>query len=360
MDGSDLVLSIEGAVQFYVCEKLNEVARKHGADGGSVVVVNPETGAIMSMCSYPNYNPNKYSEVEDIDVYNNPAVFDTYEPGSVFKTMTMAAALNEEAVSPYTTYEDKGKIMIEGWDKAIKNSDFSTHGPHGVVDMNYVLEYSLNTGSIFAMKKTGPQVFADYVKKFGFGEQTGIELEGEGTGHISNIEKGYVAPIYAATASYGQGITATPLQVTMAYAALANDGILMKPYIVKEVRHSDGSVDKTNPVQVRRVVSEEVSNLISGMLVNVVQGGHAKEAGVKGYYVGGKTGTAQVASEKGGYGSKTIHTFVGYAPIEDSKFVMLVKLDDPKDVQYSASSAAPLFGDLAEFMLNYYQVPKTR
>ena len=317
LDGSDLVLTLDRAVQFQVCEKLNQAARRHGADGGSVVVINPKTGAIMAMCSWPNFNPNNYSAVDDIKVFNNPVVFDEYEPGSVFKTITMAVALNENKISPRTTYVDKGKITIA--DHEIKNSDFSTHGPHGKVDMNHVLEYSLNTGAIFAMERAGPKVFADYVQKFGFGSETGIELEAEADGNINNLTGEKIRKIYAATASFGQGMTATPLQMAMSYAAIANNGILMKPYLVKEIIHPSGVSESTKPVQVRKIISEEASTLLSGMLVNVVEGGHAKLASVPGYYVGGKTGTAEVASAQGGYGSKTIHTFVGFAPVEEPK-----------------------------------------
>lgn len=356
--GSDMVLTIDRSVQFYVCRKLKEAVSDHGAEQGSVIAVNPQTGGIMAMCSYPTFNPNKYNKVEDIQVYNNPVIFGDYEPGSVFKTITMAAALDDKAISPHTTYQDKGKIEFDDW--TIKNSDYESHGPHGKVDMNYALAHSLNTGAIFAMEQTGVETFADYVKEFGFGSKTGIELAGESKGEIKNLRRGHIPRIYGATASYGQGITATPLQLVMAYAAIANDGTLMKPYIAKKILSGDGKKEVTEPVPMRHVISEEASSLVSGMLVNVIEGGHAPQAGVEGYYVGGKTGTAQVASEEGGYGKKTIHTFIGSAPVEDPRFTMLVKLDDPKDVKYSASSAAPLFGDLADFMLNYYQIPKER
>ncbi|MCD4694124.1 penicillin-binding protein 2 [bacterium] len=358
VNGSDLVLTIDRAVQFYICNKLDEVARRHGADKGSVTVINPKTGAIIAMCSWPNFDPNDYGKVDNIDVYNNPVVFDEYEPGSVFKTITIAIALNEGKITPRTKYVDDGRLYISNHE--IKNSDFLTKGGHGEVDMNYVLEHSLNTGAIYAMDQVGPKIFADYVKKFGFGSKTDIELEAENDGNLANLSGENPERIYAATASFGQGLTVTPLQMVMAYAAIANNGILMKPFLVKKVIDEDGNVDVTKSIQVRRVVSEEASTLLSGMLVNVIEGGHAKLAAVPGYYVGGKTGTAEVASSGGGYGNKTIHTFVGYAPIEEPKFVMLVKLDDPKDVAYSASSAAPLFGEMAKFMLNYYQVPKTR
>ncbi len=186
-------------------------------------------------------------------------------------------------------------------------------------------------------------------------------METENAGDISSLMRKTIRPVEAATASFGQGITVTPLQVISAYSAIANGGILMKPYLVGEIITSGGEKIVTQPKQIRRVVSERTALLISGMLVNVVEGGHAIKAKVNGYFVGGKTGTAQVADkEKKGYGEKTMHTFVGFAPVNDPKFVMLVKLDDPKDVTFAADSCAPLFGELAEFILNYYQVPKER
>ena len=314
------------------------------------------------MCSWPNYDPNDYGKVENINVYNNPAIFEQYEPGSIFKVITMAAGIDQEKVNPNSFYTDKGYVMIEGWPKPIRNSDYETHGGYGRVNMVTVLEESLNTGSIYIMEKISAKVFADYVINFGFGEKTGIELETEGVSNINNLKRKTIRPVEAATASFGQGITATPLQIVVAYSAVVNGGILMKPYVVSEIISSDGVKQITQPKQIRRVISEKVALLVTGMMVNVVDGGHAKLAKVGGYYVGGKTGTAQVADkEKGGYSKdKTIHSFVGFAPVEDPKFVMLVKLDDPKDVKFSASSAAPLFGQIAEFILNYYQVPKER
>jgi len=360
-NGSDLILTINRSIQFTACRKLNETALRHGADGGSIIIMEPRSGAIIAMCSWPDYDPNNYKEVEDIKVYNNSAIFDQYEPGSIFKTITMAAALDQEKITPETTYNDEGSVMISGWPKPIKNSDYDTHGGHGEVTMNTVLEESLNTGAIYAMRQIGPEIFSQYVRNFGFGEKTGIELETETAGNIKNLLGDKIQEIYAATASFGQGITVTPLQMITAYAAIANGGILIKPYLVKEIIHPDGTKDITRPRQIRRVISERAAILLSGMLVNVVEGGHAKRAGVAGYYVAGKTGTAQVASSvTRGYSGKTIHTFIGFAPVDEPKFVMLVKLDDPKDVRFAASSAAPLFGELAEFMLNYWQVPKER
>ena len=362
VNGSDIILTINHSIQYRICQRLNEFALRYGASGGSVIVMNPDSGAILAMCSWPDYDPNNYSEIKDINRFNNPAIFHQFEPGSIFKAITMAASLDQGGVEPSTTYMDYGSVMIEGWPKPIKNSDFETHGAHGRVSMVKVLEESLNTGAIFAMQRIGAKKFADYVADFGFGEKTGIELETEASGDIRNLLRGKIRPVEAATASFGQGITATPLQIITAYAAIANGGLLMKPYLVDEIIFPDGTTHKTQPRVLRRVISERTALLLSGMLVNVVDGGHAKRAAVSGYYIGGKTGTAQVADmEKGGYyESQTIHTFVGYGPVDNPKFVMLVKLDDPKSVRFAASSAAPLFGEFADFILKYYEVPKER
>lgn len=359
--GRDLILTINRAIQFEACQKLKVAVEKHGAEGGSVIVADPKSGAILALCSYPDYDPNNYGSVEDIKVFNNPAIFQQYEPGSIFKSITMAASLDVGAVTPETTYEDKGSVMISGWNKAIKNSDFATHGAHGVVNMVTVLESSLNTGAIFAMQKCGDKVFTDYVKNFGFGEKAGIELEGESSGDIKNLLGKTIKPIEAATASFGQGITTTPLQMVAAYGAIANGGILMKPFIVYEIKKPDGTGEKTTPKQVRRVISERTSLLLSGMLVNVIEKGHAKQAKSDGYYIAGKTGTAQVANpETKEYGVNTIHTFVGFAPVSDPKFVLLTKIDSPKDAQFAESTAVPLFKEISSFIFNYYQLAKDK
>lgn len=361
-NGSDLILTINRSIQFEVCKKMKESALRHGADDASIIVMDPFSGAILAMCSWPSYDPNNYNEVDDANIYNNSAIFDSYEPGSIFKSFTIAAGINEGVITPNSTYNDRGEVMIEGWDKPIRNSDYATHGPHGVVDMLTVLEKSLNTGVMYVVQKTGPKIFADYIQNFGFGEKTGIELETEGISNIQNLKRKRLRPVEVATASFGQGITATPLQIVTAYSAIANGGILMKPFLVKEIVSPNGEKNITQPKQIRRVISEKTALLVSGMMVNVVDKGHAKLAAVPGYYVAGKTGTAQVADKKqGGYSKdKTIHSFVGFAPAEEPKFVMLVKLTDPKDVEYAASSAAPLFGEIAEFILDYLQVEKGR
>ncbi|HZJ41304.1 MAG TPA: penicillin-binding protein 2 [Candidatus Saccharimonadales bacterium] len=358
--GSDIVLTIDRNIESMACQKLKEAVEKHGASGGSVIVMNPKTGAIIAMCSVPDFNPNDYKNVKDISYYNNPAIFYQYEPGSVFKTVTMAISIDQGKISPATTYNDKGQIMIDGWPRPIKNSDFSTYGPHGVVDMTSVLDNSLNTGAIFAMNQVGSKVFSDYVKKFGFGEKTGIEIGSESAGNIDNLLKSKVREIDAATASFGQGLAVTPLQMLISYQVIANKGMMMKPYIVKTIIRPNGLQEETTPKQSGRIISEKTAATVSAMLVNVVEQGHAKKASIEGYYIGAKTGTAQIATVGGYSADQYIHTFIGIAPIEDPAFVMLTKIDRPKDVQYAEGSALPLWRDIADFILNYYAVAKTR
>ncbi len=359
-DGSNLVLTIDRSAQFTSCRYLNETVARFGAIGGSVIIVDPKTGAILTMCSAPDFDPNSFEEAPGLDVFNNPAIFDEYEPGSVFKAITMAAALDQEKVTPDTTYQDHGQIMIPGWPKPIKNSDFATHGGHGTTTMVTVLEQSLNTGAIFAMESIGPKVFRDYVHKFGFGEKTGIELEGESEGNIKSISGSKVAEISAATASFGQGITVTPLQMVMSYAAIANGGELMKPYIVKEIIGSDGTRTVTKPSAPRRVISQRTTALLTGMLINVVENGHSQKMKIPGYYTAGKTGTAQVASSTSrGYTGQHNHTFIGMVPANNPKFVILTKIDSPRAL-YAETTAVPLAYDITKFLLNHWQIKQDR
>lgn len=352
--GDNVVLTIDRVIQHAACTKLDAAVEKHGADGGSVVIISPSTGAILAMCGSPDFDPNNYSDVDDASVYLNPAIFKQYEPGSVMKAITMAAAVDQGKVGPNTTYTDNGFVKYGSF--TIRNSDGKAHG---VQTMTQVLEESLNTGAIFAMQQVGPNKFAQYLDKFGFGHQTDVELQGEQAGDISALDLG--KEIYAATGSYGQGITVTPLQLASAFGVLANRGQLMKPYIVKELQHPDGTTTPTAPTSLRQVVTPQTATTVSAMLVNVVRNGHGQRAGVPGYYVAGKTGTAQVPKQDGpGYEENvTIGSFAGYAPVEQPVFAMAVRIDRPRDVQFAESSAAPLFGEIADFILSYYGVVPT-
>lgn len=354
-DGDSVVLTIDRTIEYEACSKIQEAVQRYQADSGSVLILDAKTGAILAMCSAPDFVPGEFRTVDDIAVYNNPAIFYQYEPGSIFKPFTLAAGIEEGKISPQTTYTDPGEEVIDG--HTIHNSDLKAHG---LQTMTEVLEKSLNTGTIFVQRLLGQDLFRRYVQQFGFGEKTGVQLQTETKGNISALQR--KGKVFFATASYGQGISVTPLQIAAGYLALANGGDLMRPYIVSEIIHPDGQIQTTKPELVRQVISPRTSRLISAMMVSVVENGHGKQAGVPGYYVAGKTGTAQVSSSNGqGYlADQTIGSFAGYAPADHPRFVMLVKIDRPRTVQYAESSAAPIFGELAKFLLNYLQVPPER
>ncbi|MBT3413077.1 MAG: penicillin-binding protein 2 [Candidatus Jacksonbacteria bacterium] len=353
IDGDKVILTIDRTVQFTACGALTKAVEKHSAEGGSVIVLDPHSGKIIAMCSAPGFNPNEYGQVETTDSYINQATAHTYEPGSTFKAITMAIGLENEAVTPETTYEDEGKIKYGPY--TIKNA---LQTAEGVQTMTQVLQKSLNTGAVYVGDAVGKELFREGVKKFGFGEAAGVELAGEIGGDISSLDKR--GEIFLATATFGQGITTTPLQMALAFAALGNGGVLYKPYIVDYVRKPDGEKIQTEPVVVGNPISPRTSLLISGMLGAVVEGGYSGQARVEGYHVAGKSGTAQVAGEGGGYSGDTIHSFIGYAPVENPEFVILVKLDKVKTSRFAQGSALPLFKDIAGFLLKYYKVEPTK
>ncbi len=356
-DGADIVLTIDRTIQYKACNALQAAIDKHQADGGSIVVVEPMTGKILAMCGAPDFDPNEYGNVSSINKFNNPAIFEAYESGSIFKALTMAGAIDSGKLDATTRFTDTGQAMVGGWHKPIGNAEGKIYGD---VDMTQVLEDSINTGMIFAMRQMGQDPFIEYVKRFGFGQRTGIELETELPGNISSLDSS--AEVYAATATYGQGITVTPIQIAMAYAALANGGILKKPQIVDEIRYADGTVETRPSQDITRVIDQKSARTIGAMLVSVIEHGHGARAGVDGYYIGGKTGTAQVARGDGiGYSKDyTIGSFAGFGPVEDPKFAMVVRIDNPRTVVWAETTAAPLFGEMAEFLLQYFEVPPVR
>lgn len=354
--GSDVILTIDRTIQFKACSVIAAAVDRYRADTGSIVIINPQTGAVLSMCSAPDFDSSSFNVVKEISTYSNKATLVAYEPGSIFKPIVMASAIDAEKVSPNTTYIDKGIEEID--DFKIRNSDLQAHGAQNMVQ---VLEKSLNTGMIFVQRQMGKELFKRYIQNFGFGTKTDVGLTPEVKGNISSLEK--KGNIFAATASYGQGITMTPIQLAAAYGALASSGALMRPYVVDEIVHPDGTREKTKPYVVSRPISSRASRLITGMLINVVENGHGKRAAVPGYWVAGKTGTAQVARSDGGLGYQkdvTIGSFAGYAPANDPKFAMIVKIEHPRDVQWAEATAAPVFGEMAAFLLTYLQVPPER
>lgn len=353
-NGADLYLTIDHTIQYRSEVAVKNAVDKYKADSGTIMILDPHTGGVLAMASWPTFNPNDFSSVDDMSLFSNPAVSNTYECGSIFKPITIAAGLDANLITPDTAYSDTGEVDEAGY--VIKNSDLKAHG---VQTMTQVLEKSLNTGAIFVEKLLGNLRFYEYVKNFGFGDKTGIDTIGELSGSISGIKE--MRNINSFTASFGQGISMTPIQLDSAFQAIANGGVLMKPHVLDKIAYGSGQEKIYEPQAGRRVISRDASLDLTKMLISVVQNGHGKKAGVPGYLVAGKTGTAQIPKKDGpGYEDDAhIGSFAGYAPAYDPKFVMLVRLDNPKNVDWAESSAAPTFGEMAKFMLDYFGVEPT-
>ena len=351
VDGSDLVLTIDRAIQYKACLELKKAVDYFKAESGSVVVINPKTGGILAMCGEPDYDPDIYNKVEGIEVYNNPAIFSAYEPGSIFKAITMSIALDTDKVQPETVYEDKGSVFIRPY--TIKNYGDKIYGWQ---TMTQGLEKSINTGAIFAVEKITSKVFAKYAKDFGFGKLTGLELDKEMPGDISSLDK--PGDIYSATASFGQGISVTPIQMVAAVAALANDGKLMKPYLVSQTIKGNGEIETFKPQLLKQVISSKAATTISGMLVSAVESTYRRVVKIDGYRLAGKTGTAQIANKNNkGYSDAVSTSFVGYGPFADPRFAIIVRIDKPQWGKTGEAVAAPVFKEIAKFILQYYNVP---
>lgn len=350
-DGDSLVLTLDRTIQFKAEKILREGVEKYRAESGNIIVMDPETGEIIALASYPSFDPNKYSEVKDINIFNNSAIYSLYEPGSAFKPIIMAAALNSGLVTPNTTFEDNGSIKVDKY--TIRNSD---NKANGIVTMIQVLEKSINTGMVWVAQKLGVDRVYDYISRFGFTEMTGIDLDMEIPANIRSSKNWSEADL--ATSGFGQGLAITPMQLITATSAIANGGKLIQPHVVKRIIHSDGTEEKISSKEIRQVISPGVAATLTAMLTSVVENGHGKLASVPGYRIAGKTGTAQIPNKnKAGYDpNRKIASFIGFGPIDDPKFIALIKLDDPKGDVWGANTAAPMFGTLAKEILTYYQI----
>lgn len=348
-DGSDIFLTLDPNIQFMAEQKLKALLGKWQSASGSIIVMEPKTGAIKAMASLPEFDPNFYQKTEDIDIFLNPVTQKLFEPGSIFKPITMAAGLDTAKITPETTYVDTGAVQIGGY--TIKNA---AERNYGLSSMTKVLEKSINTGAVFVERQTGEENFKKYVEAFGFDRPTGIDLAGESSGNISNLKSG--REINFATASFGQGIAVTPIQMASAISVIANGGKLMKPYLVDKIVYPDGQEKKTEPIMTRQVVSERTAAKLTAMLVSTVRNGYDKIK-LDRYFVAGKTGTAQIPSPDGGYSDEYIHSFVGYAPAYDPKFLIFIKMDKPAGITFASDSLSPVFADMAQYLLNYYEVP---
>lgn len=351
--GSDIVLTIDYSIQFMAEKLLNEAQKNLNIKSGQIIVVDPRSGKILALANFPDFNPNQYSEISDFDIFQNSVTQKFFEPGSVFKPITMAGALEEQKITPQTTYIDEGKVQIGGY--TIYNYGNRIWGQQS---MTNVLEKSINTGAVFAEKQLSNDLFLKYIEKFGIFEPSGIDLQ-ETYSENKEFKKGY--DINFVTASFGQGIQMTPIQLIRAYSAIVNGGKLIKPYIVDEIKKGDTITETKPKIEEEAVISPKTASQIVAMLVSVVKNGYAKSAQVPGYYIGGKTGTAQVSFaalgiQKSGYSDETCQSFVGFAPAFNPQFVILVKLDNP-ETKTAEYSAVPIFHDLAKYIIDYYQIP---
>ncbi len=346
--GSDIILTIDYNIQFMAEKLLKKAKIDLSIDSGQIIVVDPKTGKILALAHYPNFDPNDYSSVENFDIFQNGTTQKLFEPGSGFKPITMASAINEEKVSPQTTYVDTGKVKIGKY--TIENYNGRVFGEK---TMTGVLEKSINTGAVFAEKELGHDLFLKYIDSFGFFELTGIDLEGEVFSENKMFKKGY--EINFATASFGQGIEITPIQLVRAYTAIANEGKLIKPYVVDKIIKNNEIIETIPDVSSENVISSKTASQVTAMLVSVIENGYGKDAKIHGYYVAGKTGTAQV-SEGGGYSSdKSWQSFIGFAPALNPRFLILVKLDNP-ETKTAEYSALPIFKELAKYIINYWEI----
>lgn len=351
LDGDSVVLTIDPNIQYRLEQELSSTLERWGGESGLAIVLEPQSGRVLALASQPTFDPNRYSQEKDFSVFRMPAVDSQFELGSVFKPITMAAGIDAGVITATTTYRDPGQRRVDGF--TIANFDGKSYGTQ---TMTQVLEKSLNTGAMFVAERIGQDKFLDAIRRFGFGASTGIDLPGEISGDISNLDDRRAADY--ATASFGQGIAVTPLQIASAIGAIANHGILMRPYLTERVMTASGGTIEFQPKEVRRVVSAETAETVSKMLVSVVRNGYDNRAGVKGYFVAAKTGTALIPRTDGrGYSDEVTHTFVGYAPAFDPKVLILLQMNRPKGNRFAANTLTTPFHNLAEFILNYYQVP---
>jgi len=407
-DGANITLTLDRSIQLEVEKILERGVKEYRADDGTALVIDPKTGRILAMAQYPTFDPNVFAEIyetteidlndEEIErvynegtdenpkyyfyvdeetderievfpdpengdgflmyknklgpeVYKNLSVVHPYEPGSVFKPVAMSAALDAREVTPNTTFNEESAITVDEF--TIKNFNDQYHG---LTTMTEVLERSSNIGMSWIAKKLGKNLLYNYITAFGFGERSDIGLSNEQGGEVEYWE--WWAESELLTKAFGQGLTVTPLQIGMAYSALANEGILMEPHIVEKVEYPDGKIEINKPKNIRRAVRAETASTISAMLVSTIENG-IKNVALPTHYLAGKSGTAQTykyGKAQSGPGT-TIVTFAGFAPIDDPQFVIVVKFTKPKTIEWGARTAGPTFQKIADFLFTYYNIP---
>lgn len=353
VDGLDLILTIDSRIQTIIERELDNAEAQYNPEGMIAIAMNPNTGEILAMASRPNFDPAEYQEVPP-EIYNrNLPIWSTYEPGSTFKIITLAAALEEGKVDLENDhFYDPGHIEVAGSHLHCWKS-----GGHGAQTFLEVVENSCNPGFVELGNRLGKEKLFKYIHDFGFGKKTGIDLAGEGTGILFSLDR--VGPLEQATTSFGQGVSVTPIQQVAAVSAAINGGILYQPYIAKElVDPKTGEVVmRKTPVAKRRVISEETSKDLRYALESVVANGTGRNAFVDGYRVGGKTGTAQKAKDGVYLENNHIVSFIGFAPADDPQIVVYLAIDNPKGtIQFGGTVAAPIVGKIIDDSMRVLEV----
>ena len=346
--GVDLLTHIDKTVQRLLEKRLLEGMEKYGASGGTGIVMNPKTGAILAMSSYPSYDPETYYDFGN-SFFKNPAVSDSFEPGSVFKVLIMAAALDAKAVEPDTKCDicagplKVDKYTIETWNKEYRSDS----------DMVDVIVHSDNVGMAFVGSRLGADKLYDYLDRFGIGSLTGIDLQGEASPRLR--ERGTWNIVDLATASFGQRVAVTPIQMIKAVSAIANGGRVVRPQVVDKLL-GESWEEEIKPEIGERVISEETAKAVTAIMVLAAKEGEAKWTHLKGFSVAGKTGTAQIPIAGHYDEEKTIASFIGFAPSDKPKFIMLVTLREPQTSPWASETAAPLWYSIAKDLFPYFGV----
>ena len=353
-NGASIVLTIDRKVQAITEEIIKNAVETNKAVSGTIVITNPKTGEVLAMATYPSVNLNEYWETAEKftkDNKYNPAVMQPYEPGSVFKVLTMAIAIDTGAVKPSTVYNDTGTYNVLGTD--IYNWDRGAWGPQSMVGC---LQHSLNTCMAYLADLVGAETFYEYLDKFGLDDPTGIELAQEDYYPITKPGDSMWTPISLSTASFGQGLMVTPIQMVTAISALANDGVMMKPHIVREIRYN-GEVQKVEPEAVGQPISAETARTVTEMLATSIEI-EASDAQVDGIRIAGKTGTGEISVEGEGYVLNTTNaSFVGWGPADDPQFIVYVWVQQPEVNIWGSEVSAPVFSEVVEKVAPYLRVP---
>lgn len=355
--GMNVALTIDINIQQAIENELDNVVAKYNPEQALIVVANPKTGEIYGMSSRPNFNPNEYNKYDLETINRNLPIFNTYEPGSTFKVISLASSIQEKTINLFEDrYFDSGSINVSG--SRIK---CWKHGGHGSQTFLQVVENSCNPGFVVMGERLGKERLMDYVKKFGFGEKTGIDLSGEENGILFDVEK--MGPVETATTAFGQGVSVTPIQQVMGVSAAINGGHLYTPYLVSSISNANtlDTVLVNKPKLKRDVISEETSKLVRYALESVVAKGTGRNAYLNGYRVGGKTGTAQKVKDGRYMDGNYILSFIGFMPANDPEVVVYVAVDNPKGVvQYGGTVAAPIAKRVLEASANALNIKKSK